>query len=57
MADETDKDDVTHPEWTEAPHEAPEIETFAGGEIRSFHGRVNVWLLVVYATLAVWGVY
>ncbi len=57
MADEIDKDHATHPEWTEAPHEDAEIETFAGGEIRSFHGRVNVWLLFVYATLAVWGVY
>ena len=34
----SDEDDVTHPEWTEAPHEDPPIETFAGGEIRSFHG-------------------
>ena len=53
----TDKDDVTHPEWTEAPHADPEIEAFARGEIRSYHGRVNGWLLAVYAVLAVWGVY
>jgi hypothetical protein len=33
------------------------VEEFAGGEIRSYHGRVNRWLLVVYAVLAVWGVY
>jgi hypothetical protein len=53
----TDKDDVTHPEWPEAPHADPEIEEFARGEIRSYHGRVNGWLLAVYAVLAVWGVY
>jgi len=35
----------------------PEVEEFADGEIRSYRGRVNRWLLVVYAVLAVWGVY
>ena len=34
-----------------------DLEEFAGGEIRSYHGRVNRWLLAVYAILAVWGVY
>jgi hypothetical protein len=53
----TDKDDVAHPQWTEAPHADPAVEEFARGEIRSYHGRVNVWLLAVYAVLAVWGVY
>jgi hypothetical protein len=53
----TDKDDVVHPQWTEAPHADPAVEEFARGEIRSYHGRVNVWLLAVYAVLAVWGVY
>lgn len=33
------------------------IEEHAGGEIHSYHGVVNAWLLVVYAILAVWGVY
>jgi len=37
--------------------EHDEVEEFAGGEIRSYHGRVNAWLLAVYAVLAVWGVY
>ncbi|HSF07541.1 MAG TPA: hypothetical protein VLG10_17310 [Methylomirabilota bacterium] len=37
--------------------ERQQIEEFAGGEIQSFHGRVNAWLLAVYAVLAVWGVY
>jgi hypothetical protein len=53
----TDKDDAAHPQWTEAPHADPAVEEFARGEIRSYHGRVNVWLLAVYAVLAVWGVY
>ena len=33
------------------------IEEHAGGEIHSYHGIVNTWLLVVYAILAVWGIY
>jgi hypothetical protein len=33
------------------------IEEYAHGEIRVYHGIVNKWLLVVYAILAVWGVY
>ncbi|MBI3028514.1 MAG: hypothetical protein HYY64_03275 [Candidatus Rokubacteria bacterium] len=33
------------------------IEEYAQGEIRAYHGIVNKWLLVVYAILAVWGVY
>jgi hypothetical protein len=33
-----------------------EIEEYAQGEIASRHGRVNRWLLVVYAVLAVWAV-
>lgn len=34
-----------------------ELEEYAGGEIKAYHGIVNVWLLLVYAVLAVWGVY
>lgn len=34
-----------------------EIQGYAGGEIESYTGRVNRWLLVVYALLAVWAVY
>jgi len=33
------------------------IEEYAQGEIRAYHGIVNRWLLLVYAVLAVWGVY
>ena len=34
-----------------------EVEQYAQGEIRVYHGIVNKWLLVVYAILAVWGIY
>ena len=34
-----------------------EVETFAGGEVHSYRGVVDRWLLAVYAVLAVWGVY
>ena len=34
-----------------------EVEEYAQGEIRSYHGLVNKWLLVVYAILAVWAIY
>jgi hypothetical protein len=33
------------------------VEQFADGEIRSYRGGVDGWLLAVYAVLAVWGVY
>jgi hypothetical protein len=33
------------------------LEEYAGGEIHVRRGRVNRWLLVVYAALAGWGVY
>lgn len=33
------------------------IDEYAQGEIGAYHGIVNGWLLVVYAILAVWGIY
>jgi len=33
------------------------IEEHAHGEVRSYHGIVNVWLLAVYAILTVWAIY
>jgi hypothetical protein len=33
------------------------VEEYARGEIRTYHGIVNKWLLVVYAGLAVWALY
>jgi hypothetical protein len=37
--------------------DTPAVEEYADGEIKSYRGRVNRWLLVVYAVLALWGVY
>lgn len=34
-----------------------EIREYAQGEIRSYRGIVNTWLLFVYAALALWSVY
>lgn len=34
-----------------------QIEEFAGGELRSYRGRVNGWLLAVYLVLGVWAGY
>lgn len=33
------------------------IRDYAGGEVSTRVGRVNRWLLAVYAILVVWGVY
>jgi len=33
------------------------IHEYAGGEVRTYRGIVNRWLLVVYAILGVWAVY
>ena len=32
-------------------------EDYAGGRIRTRHGRVNGWLLVVYVALIAWALY
>lgn len=33
------------------------VDEYAQGELSVRHGIVNRWLIVVYATLALWGVY
>jgi hypothetical protein len=33
------------------------VHRFADGEIQSYVGRVNGWLIVVYVILALWAVY
>jgi hypothetical protein len=53
----TDRQDPDHPSFAEAPHPEPAVEEFADGEIAGHRGRVDGWLLAVYAVLAVWGVY
>jgi hypothetical protein len=44
-------------ERAEPPRAEPAVEEFADGELRSYRGGVDRWLLVVYAVLALWGVY
>ncbi len=51
--DRPDRDRVIAEHERERGH----IEEFAQGEIRSYHGFVNRWLLLVYAVLTIWGVY
>ena len=44
----------------EAPERHPQygdVEEYARGEIRAYHGIVNTWLLFVYAALAIWCIY
>ena len=36
---------------------ADEVEKFADGEVSARHGRVNKWLMVVYAIMFVWAIY
>jgi hypothetical protein len=33
------------------------VHEFAGGEIESYTGRVNLWLVVLYVLLALWAIY
>ena len=46
---------MTEPD-SEPPDREP-LREYARGEIRSYQGRVNRWLVVVYALLALWAVY
>ena len=38
------------------PHHQ-QTEDYGGGHIQARHGRINGWLLVVYAVLFVWALY
>lgn len=40
-----------------AEHGHDELESYAGGDIRSRHGYIPAWLLAVYAVLFVWALY
>lgn len=33
------------------------VHDYAGGEVSTRQGRVNRWLLIVYAILVIWSVY
>jgi hypothetical protein len=49
---------VTTPEADrERDPERGPVHEFAGGEVSSYSGRVNGWLVVVYVILALWAVY
>jgi hypothetical protein len=34
-----------------------ELEKYGGGHITGHHGRIDLWLLAVYAVLFVWALY
>ena len=42
------KEEVPYPE---------QIEEYAGGHIKSRHGRIHWWLGTVYLVLFIWGLY
>jgi hypothetical protein len=44
------------PAKASTPHHE-QVEDYGGGAIKARHGRVNVWLLVVYLVLIVWAIY
>lgn len=48
---------MAEPDPDPAVSERGPVHEYAQGEIRAYEGYVNYWLLVVYAVLAVWGVY
>jgi len=48
---------MTEPERPPEASERGSVHVYAQGEIRAYEGRVNWWLLVVYAVLGVWAVY
>jgi hypothetical protein len=41
----------------EAEPDDRSVTEYAGGEIGTYRGRVNRWLVVVYVALAAWAVY
>lgn len=51
-------DDMSAENKTEKEIPAHEhIEEYGAGHIKARHGRVNGWLLAVYAVLCVWSLY
>jgi hypothetical protein len=42
---------------TEDNDERGPVHEYAGGEIKTYAGRVNRWLIVVYVILATWAAY
>lgn len=48
--------EITAASKTPPPHDHG-IERFADGEIAVNHGRVNLWLIVVYTVMFAWAIY
>ena len=49
---------MTTPEHERTPEDARgPVHDFAGGEIQTYTGGVNLWLIAVYVILALWAVY
>ncbi|MCG8425929.1 MAG: hypothetical protein MI754_01070, partial [Chromatiales bacterium] len=52
------KDDAvekSNPSEETAVHQ--QVEEYGGGHIKARHGRINGWLIVVYAALFLWALY
>ncbi len=47
-----DPDDAANDE----PHHR-QTEDYGGGHVKSRHGRINTWLLVVYLVMFAWALY
>lgn len=43
-------------EKSDLPYHA-QTESYGGGHIEARHGRVNLWLALVYAVLFAWSIY
>jgi hypothetical protein len=44
------------PAHDDVPHHL-QVESYGGGDVQARHGRINGWLLVVYAIMWVWALY
>ena len=53
----TSSADRPHAGETEPLAHADQLEDYAGGYIQARHGRIPLWLMVVYFVLFVWALY
>lgn len=49
-------DEAKAPDAAREPR-AEDLEDYGGGHIQAYHGRINVWLLVVYLIMFLWALY
>ena len=42
---------------SQGKNDSHELEEFAGGFIKAYHGKVNAWLVVVIVGLLLWAIY